>query len=275
VLTEGDEEIVKRTAGAAEFAAREGGCGKPPEIGGAAAGALKKTSDKRLEARLHGASEAHYLTVRDAAKLGKPNVPIATKLGDAIAEASYLAHIALPSLAALRERLHGERSSVLRTLEKQVDEEKARAGPDKKGSEERLRRLEAARESLARMLEAQIGEDVRAVYWRNELAFFRERGLFYAGAALGVLPFAPLELGHALVPAERRAVLRGRRVDAVEVGVVADLVLLERVDDVRAAAALEGPRLLVHDDTRLMSVSGRAVYKDAIHFRVGRVRGVY
>jgi hypothetical protein len=149
VLGEGDEEIIKRTAGAAEFAAKEGGCSKPPEVGGAAANTLRKTSDKRLDERVHDASEAHYLIVRDTTKLGKANVAVAGKQADAIAEASYLVYIALPTFAVERERMQAERSLVLKTLDRQVEDEKARANDDKKSSEERTRRLEAARESLA------------------------------------------------------------------------------------------------------------------------------
>src|SRR5207302_5173762 len=51
--------------------------------------------------------------------------------------------------------------------------------------------------------------------------------------------FAAIELSYAVVPAERGQVHRRRRMDAVPVRMKADLVFLERFDDVIAAAALE------------------------------------
>src|SRR5207302_1336785 len=59
--------------------------------------------------------------------------------------------------------------------------------------------------------------------------------------------FAAVELGDAVVPAEVREVHRRAGLDAVPVGVVADLVPLERADDVPAAAAFKGTGLLADD----------------------------
>src|SRR5258708_4499473 len=55
---------------------------------------------------------------------------------------------------------------------------------------------------------------------------------------------AAVELGDAVIPAQFVQVLRRRGLSAVIIGVVADLVFLERVDHVRALALLQGARLL-------------------------------
>src|SRR5262249_31118016 len=60
-------------------------------------------------------------------------------------------------------------------------------------------------------------------------------------------PFAPLELGDALVPAERREVHGRTGLRRVPIRVKSDVVLLERFDDVLPAATLEGARLFADD----------------------------
>src|SRR5262245_22137417 len=64
---------------------------------------------------------------------------------------------------------------------------------------------------------------------------------------LDARPFATLELGHALVPAERREVHRRAGLRRVPVGVEANLVFLECVDDVLPAAAFERAGLFADD----------------------------
>ena len=80
----------------------------------------------------------------------------------------------------------------------------------------------------------------------------RAAGLAVAGRrlpedALDVIEaglLAALELGDAVVPGEIRQIQRRRWLGAVEVGVIADLVLLERRDDIGPLALLQHPRLL-------------------------------
>src|SRR5262245_62420702 len=69
------------------------------------------------------------------------------------------------------------------------------------------------------------------------------RGL--AEDALHVLesrPLAAIKLGDPFVPAEVRQVHRGRRLRAMEVGVVADLMLLQRRDHIIPPTPLQSTR---------------------------------
>src|SRR5205085_7112900 len=58
------------------------------------------------------------------------------------------------------------------------------------------------------------------------------------------LALTAIKLGDPLIPAKVREIKRRRRLHAVIVGMVADLVRLERLDHVMAAALLKGACLL-------------------------------
>ncbi len=60
-------------------------------------------------------------------------------------------------------------------------------------------------------------------------------------------PFTPVELGDAVIPAQVRQIHGRAGLNAMEVGVVADLVLLQGRDDVGAFALFQGAGLLADD----------------------------
>ena len=144
------DEITKKVAGACQSAAKQKGC--DADVSGAASYALKDVVEKRLDKRLHERSEAHVYIDRNAATLGKDNVP---KLGDAaddIANASYQAHVVVVEQKVRLRRMIDEGESIKKTLEaatraEQVYQaESGRTPAEKKASQERE---EAARKALA------------------------------------------------------------------------------------------------------------------------------
>ena len=151
VLREGDNEITKRTAGAAQFTAEQKGCPIGPEISGATAGTLRRVADKRIEDRLHDASDATAMMRGRQDALGKGNLAPIAKQADLIAYASFMMALELPTLAYDRDRLADESPKVKHTLDRLVVRERehqGRAGvtdADKKTSDERIRELEAAK----------------------------------------------------------------------------------------------------------------------------------
>ncbi|MBX3187819.1 MAG: hypothetical protein KF819_12420 [Labilithrix sp.] len=140
--TEERETIGGKVAGGVDYTAKEKGCNA--ELGGAAAYALKDAVDKQQEKRLRAKNEAFVVIERYATVLGKENTKVLEKLADDVARASWIVNVDLPEE---RERLKArvaEKSSVGKTLDGIVEDEKAfqaepgRTDADKKASEERI-----------------------------------------------------------------------------------------------------------------------------------------
>jgi hypothetical protein len=85
------DELLKKVAGAAQFAAKSKGCDM--DVSGAVSHALKDTVEKRLVKRLREQSEAHVFIDRNQTALGKENVEKLLEQADEIAHASYLARV--------------------------------------------------------------------------------------------------------------------------------------------------------------------------------------
>lgn len=142
------DELVKKVAGAAGFAAKQKGC--DVDVSGAAAHALKDTIEKRLEKRLREASEANVYIDRNQAALGKDNVETLNQQADEIASGAYLAHVVIVEQKVRLRRMLEEAESVKRSLDAGIRAEQAyqaesgRTPAEKKESEERAEKMRTA-----------------------------------------------------------------------------------------------------------------------------------
>ena len=153
IMEENNGEIGKKVAGAVQYSAQQGGCSA--DLGSAAAGALKRTLDKRLEDRLKERNRAYEVIDRNEEALGKNNVETLKKQSDEIAQASYVANIKLPTKRAELNRLISERDQVASTIDRNIEEEKKLQAQEgisdsaKKASEKRVTELEKAKQALS------------------------------------------------------------------------------------------------------------------------------
>lgn len=142
------DEIVKKVAGAAGFAAKQKGC--DVDVSGAASHALKDTIEKRLEKRLREASEANVYIDRNQATLGKENIEKLHEQADEIAYAAYLAHVVIVEHKVRLRRMVEEGESVKQSLDAGIRAEQAyqaengRTPAEKKASEERAEKMRTA-----------------------------------------------------------------------------------------------------------------------------------
>jgi hypothetical protein len=149
--TEGDE-ISKKVAGAAQYAAKQKGC--DVDVGGAAAHALKESVDKQLEKRLREANEAHVYIDRYRASLGKENAEVLEKQADDITYASYIANIEIVERKVRLKRIIEEAEQVQKTADEFIEQERKfqkEAGvsdADKKASEERIQSMNKSKASI-------------------------------------------------------------------------------------------------------------------------------
>ncbi|MBM4356848.1 MAG: hypothetical protein FJ096_01935 [Deltaproteobacteria bacterium] len=152
VLREGDDEIVKRTASAAQFTAQQRGCSSAGDVAGATMSTFRTTTERRLETRGRATSEAAWQLQGQRDALGKPNLPPLGKQLDALAQGTFLIEVALPELAYRRDRLAAELPIVKQTLARALDVERERqarsaaADTDRKLAEDRVRELTTAAE---------------------------------------------------------------------------------------------------------------------------------
>lgn len=152
MLEEKDGEIRKRVASGVSYAAKEQGCSS--DLGGAAAGAMKRAFEKRMDERLQERNEAYKIIERHEEQIGKPNVEPMKKQADDIARSSYVANVQLPTQRAKLQRLIDERSEVAATIDAKIQEENDfQASPGvsdkaKKASSERITELEQAKTEL-------------------------------------------------------------------------------------------------------------------------------
>jgi hypothetical protein len=134
------------------YAAKQQGCGS--DLGGAAAGAMKRAFDKRMEDRLKERNEAYKIIERHEEKLGKSNAEAMKTQADDIARSSYVAKVQLPTQRAKLQRLIDERGEVSATIDDQIQEEKDYQASEgvsdtaKKASQDRIADLEKAKADL-------------------------------------------------------------------------------------------------------------------------------
>ncbi|MCA9622125.1 MAG: hypothetical protein KC731_24045 [Myxococcales bacterium] len=152
IIEENDGEVRKKVASGVSYAAKQGGCNA--DLGGAAAGAMKRAFDQRMEDRLRERNEAHAVIDRYFDRLGKANEDTMRKQADDIARASYVARVQLPTARADLQRLIDERNAVGSTIDAAIEDEKAfQAEPGtsdkaKKASADRVADLEKAKAEL-------------------------------------------------------------------------------------------------------------------------------
>jgi hypothetical protein len=135
--------------------------------------ALKEAVDKEMDKRLRSHDEAHYTIERYRETLGKSNASALEKQADEISEASYLVFVHAALLEGRAEGLVGEASRVKDTLAKSEDDEKAfqaqagRSAADKRSSNERFAKLEAAKVRIDGTL-PQLEALVKEIEQRNQ-----------------------------------------------------------------------------------------------------------
>lgn len=142
------DEINKKVAGAAGYAAKQKGC--DVDVSGAASHALKETMEKRLEKRLREASAANVYIDRNQTALGKDNVEKLNEQADEIARTAYLAHVVIVEHKLRLRRMVEEGVAVKTSLDASVRAEQAyqnesgRTPAEKKASEERAEKMRRA-----------------------------------------------------------------------------------------------------------------------------------
>jgi hypothetical protein len=142
------EEILKKVAGAAQFAAKQKSC--DVDVSGAASHALKEVVDKRLQKHLREKSEAHAYIDQNETALGKDNVEKLEDQADEISLASYLAHVVSVEHKVKIRRMIEEAEKVKQTLDAAAREEQAyqnesgRTPAEKKSSQDRVEAMHKA-----------------------------------------------------------------------------------------------------------------------------------
>jgi hypothetical protein len=142
------EEIVRRVSWAAQATAKKS-C--DVEVSGAVSASLKDVIDKQLEKQVREANEAHRRIDRYRVQLGKENAAALEKQADAIARASFLAHVQIVEDASLIRRLVAEAGEVKSSGERFLEEEKRfqadkrTTAPEKKASEARVAEMTKSR----------------------------------------------------------------------------------------------------------------------------------
>lgn len=146
------DEILKKVAGAAQYTAKQKGC--DADVSGAVQHSLKETVEKRLDKRLHDASEAQLYIDRNATALGKDNVDKLGEQADEITQASYLVHVAIVEDKVRVRRMIEEGETIKKTLDAGLRAETAYQGEsgrtpaEKKASEERAEAMRKATASI-------------------------------------------------------------------------------------------------------------------------------
>jgi hypothetical protein len=132
------DEIRKKVAGAVQFAAKKKNC--EGDVASPAGAAMDKAFEERLEESLHGSSDAHTVVDDHAAALGPKNVQTLREQADAIARASYLAHIGVVRTKLRLRQMLAEAEQVEQTLGRAIEELKAQ----EKGTEDEKERARFA-----------------------------------------------------------------------------------------------------------------------------------
>ncbi len=154
-------EISKKVAGAANYAAKQKGC--KAEVYGPASHALEKGVEKQLEERLRARNEAHAVIDANEDALGKPNREKLEKHADEIAQVSYLVRVGTVQSKEALERRMDEASDVKSTLDRVITESEAiekdpgRGENDKKKATERREAAQKAKDQIETELKAAEG----------------------------------------------------------------------------------------------------------------------
>lgn len=154
-------EVGKQLAGSVRYAVKQKGAGEEvvDAAGSAAVYGLERAVAKRLEERTRALNEAHRSLEEHEEALGKANVEKLRNQIDTISRASYLVHVGMIELRRDLEARVAEGSEVRATLDRNIDELRARAEDtartDKQRAlaQKRLAVVQAARERLDAELE--------------------------------------------------------------------------------------------------------------------------
>ena len=145
-------ELTKKIGGAAQYAAKQGGCSV--DVYGAVSGALKSSMGELRRERLRKHNDAFLLIERHEAEIGKKNVGTVEELADSMAGMSHTIRRTLPTARDRLTRLSraaGQASSALDDLiadEQRYQKEPARKPDEIKASEARIQEARAERDKL-------------------------------------------------------------------------------------------------------------------------------
>jgi hypothetical protein len=156
-LAQEKDEITRKIAGAVQYAAKQKNC--DADVAGAVPHAFKEAVDKRLEEHLREANEAFLVIERHRDELSKEDAAALEKQADAIAYASYLAHVELVEHKLKLQRMVSEADRIKKTADEYVEAENARSSrssataADKKEAAARIERMKTSRAKVDSALE--------------------------------------------------------------------------------------------------------------------------
>jgi hypothetical protein len=169
------EEIVKKVAGSATYAAKQKGC--EADLSGVVAKSLSDSVSKQLEKRLRERNEAHGIIDRHRTELGKEDAAALEVQADQISRASYLVHIAMVEEKVRLRALLEEAEQVKKTLDDYIARERASQGKgkdaDQKASEARIARANESKAQIdgsltqGREMEKKMEERITAAQKRH------------------------------------------------------------------------------------------------------------
>lgn len=169
------DEIVKKVAGSATYAAKQKGC--EADLSGVVAKSLEDSVDKQLEKRLRERNEAHAIIDRHRTQLGKEDAATLEEQADQISRASYLVHIAMVEEKVRLRALLEEAEQVKKTLDDYITRERASQGQgkpaDQKASEARITRAQESKAQIdsaltqGREMEPKMEERIAAAQKRH------------------------------------------------------------------------------------------------------------
>jgi hypothetical protein len=146
-------ELTRKVGGAAQYAAKQGGCSV--DVYGPVSGALKSTVTERRRERLREHNDAFVLIERRKGELGKKNVGAVEELADVVAGMSHAVERTLPDARRRftnESRAAGEAQSALGTFiadEQRYQKEAGRTPEELKASEARVKEAEDEKAKLA------------------------------------------------------------------------------------------------------------------------------